>query len=256
MNSKSNIHIEDSVDAAAKAAADFWVQCATAAIRTRGAFHVAFSGGSTPKYLHRYLLMDEYRERIDWSRVHVFFGDERMVMCDHPDSNYRMVRETLLDHVDIPQANIYSVVDDALLMSDDPSQSASVLATNYAKILDELLPHDKHGLIKFDLVMLGMGADGHTASLFPGTSILDECTRTVAEVYVEKLKAWRVSLTFPVIEQARQRLLLVCGEDKAEVLAKVFTHADKDDYPVKRFASLSDSQWFLDKMAASKLGAQ
>lgn len=255
MNAKSNVHVSSSVDGAAKAAADFWLQCATAAIQKQGAFYVAFSGGSTPKYLHRYLLMDEYREKIDWSKVHAFFGDERMVGRDHPDSNYRMVRETLLDHTDIPRANIYPVVDDARLASAEPAQSASVFAANYAKILDEILPHDKQGRIKFDLVMLGMGADGHTASLFPGTSILEESARNVAEVYVEKLKAWRVSLTFPVIEQAHQRLLLICGEDKAEVLAKVLRPADKHDYPVKRFASMPDSQWFLDQAAASKLGA-
>ncbi|VAX12887.1 6-phosphogluconolactonase, eukaryotic type [hydrothermal vent metagenome] len=253
MDAKNNICVSESVDAAAKAAAEFWAQCAVAAIQDRGAFYIAFSGGSTPQYLHRYLLMDEYREKIDWSRVHAFFGDERMVARDHPDSNYRMVRETLLSHVDIPEANIYPVVDDALLASLEPAQSAAMLAANYAKVLEQRLPHDEHGRITFDLVMLGMGADGHTASLFPGTSILDERTRSVAEVYVEKLTAWRVSLTFPVIEQAQQRLLLICGEDKAEVLAKVFASTDKHDYPVKRFASLPRSEWFLDQAAASKL---
>ncbi len=253
MNAKNNVHVSSSTDGAAKAAAEFWVQCAAAAIHEQGAFYVAFSGGSTPKYLHRYLLADEYREKIDWPRVHAFFGDERMVACDHPDSNYRMVRQTLLDQVDIPAANIYPVVDDALLASAEPAQSAPVLAANYAKILDRCVPHDTHGRIRFDLVMLGMGADGHTASLFPGTSILDEYRRSVAEVYVEKLKAWRVSLSFPVIEQAQQRLLLVCGEDKAEVLAKVLSPADRHDYPVKRFAQPVASQWFLDQAAAGKL---
>ena len=254
MNNKNNIHIEDSVEAAAGAAADFWLQCATAAIRARGAFHVAFSGGSTPKHLHRYLIMDEQRQQIDWSCVHVYFGDERMVARTHPDSNYRMVRETLLDHVDIPEAHIYPIVDDDLLMSSEPAQSVPLLARNYAQTLEKALPHDSDGRICFDLIMLGMGADGHTASLFPGTSILDEDKRTVAEVYVEKLQAWRVSLTFPVLEQAHQRLLLVCGEDKADVLAKVFTHANEENYPVKRFAAMPDSHWFLDRAAASKLG--
>jgi len=254
VNKKNNIFIAGSVDAAAKAAADFWVACAVAAIRTRRAFHVAFSGGSTPKYLHRYLLMDEYRQRIDWSCVHVYFGDERMVARDHPDSNYRMVRETLLDHVDIPEAHIHPIVEDDLLMSSEPAQSVPLLAGNYAQTLEKALPHDGDGRICFDLIMLGMGADGHTASLFPGTSILNEDKRTVAEVYVEKLQAWRVSLTFPVLEQAHQRLLLVCGEDKADVLAKVFTHEDEDDYPVKRFAAMPDTHWFLDQAAAGKLG--
>ncbi len=254
MNKKNNIFIAGSVEAAAKAAADFWLQCATVAIHTRGAFHVAFSGGSTPKYLHHYLLTDEYREKIDWSRVHVYFGDERMVARDHPDSNYRMVRETLLDHVAIPAAQIYPIVDDDLLIYDEPPKSVQALAGNYAQTLEEALPHDRDGRIRFDLIMLGMGADGHTASLFPGTSILNEDKRTVAEVYVEKLQAWRVSLTFPVLEQAHQRLLLVCGEDKADVLAKVFTHADEENYPVKRFAAMPGTRWFLDQAAAGKLG--
>jgi len=254
VNLKDNVHVSCSVDDAAKAAAEYWLQCAVAAIQEQGAFHVAFSGGSTPKYLHRHLLTDEYRQQIDWSRVHVYFGDERMVARDHPDSNYRMVRETLLDHVDIPETNIYPMVDDALLRSSEPAQSVPLLARNYAQTLEERLPHDSDGGICFDLIMLGMGADGHTASLFPGTSILDEHKRTVAEVYVEKLQAWRVSLTFPVLEQAHQRLLLVCGEDKADVLAKVFSHADKADYPVKRFALMPATEWFLDQAAAGKLG--
>ena len=254
MNNKNNIHIEDSVEAAAKAAADYWLACASSAIAERGAFHVAFSGGSTPKYLHRYLLMDEYRRQLDWSRVHAYFGDERIVACDHADSNYRMVRETLLDHVDIPAANIHPVVDDALLAAHDPASAAPLLAVRYAECLEAQLPHNDAGWIQFDLVMLGMGADGHTASLFPGTAILDECTNSVAAVYVEKLKSWRVSLSFPVLEQARQRLLLVCGKDKADVLEKVFSPADEQDYPVKRFARRIDSLWFMDKAAAAKLG--
>ncbi|VAX10034.1 6-phosphogluconolactonase, eukaryotic type [hydrothermal vent metagenome] len=249
----NNLYIADSIEAAAIAAAEYWVQCASQAIRQEGIFHVAFSGGSTPKYLHRALLKDEYRKKIDWSCVHAWFGDERMVACDHTDSNYRMVRETLLDHVDIPAVNIHPIVDDKVLSSTERAQSTRLLADNYARQLDAVLPHDSDGRIKFDLVMLGMGADGHTASLFPDTMILDEDTRTVAEVYVEKLKAWRVSLTFPLIEQAHHRLLLVAGEDKANVLAKIFSQTDKHDYPVKGFASRIPSQWFLDKLAAGKL---
>jgi len=252
VSSKNNVSISNSVEAAAKAAADFWVQCATAAIEKQGAFYVAFSGGSTPKFLHRHLLMDEYREKVDWSRVHVFFGDERMVACDHADSNYRMVRDTLLDQLAIPESNIHPLVDDALLISAEPADATRLLADNYARLLENILPRNAHGQIRFDLIMLGMGADGHTASLFPGTTILAESERTVAEVYVEKLKAWRVSLTFPVIEQARARLLLVCGKDKAPVLGEIF-RGDNGDYPVARFRSLPDSHWFLDDAAASQL---
>ncbi len=252
MNNKNNLHIAGSVDAAAKAAAEYWVQCAVAAIGERGAFHVAFSGGSTPKYLHHYLLMDEYRQQVDWSRVHAYFGDERMVAREHADSNYRMVRETLLDHAAVPAANIYPVVDNEQLVSTALEQSVPLLAENYARLLDNVLPHDDQGRICFDLIMLGMGADGHTASLFPGTTILDESVRTVAAVYVEKLQSWRISLSFPSIVQARQRLLLVCGDDKAKVLAEIF-NSERSDYPVKRFASMANSQWFLDMAAASKL---
>jgi len=253
LNNKNNIHVEDSVEAAAKAAAELWVQCACAAIRERGAFHVAFSGGSTPKHLHRVLLMDEYRQQVDWSRLHAYFGDERMVAREHADSNYRMVMETLLDHVDIPAANIHALVDNALLASTAQEQSVPALAENYAQLLDKVLPRDDQGRICFDLIMLGMGADGHTASLFPGTTILDENVRTVAAVYVEKLQSWRISLSFSSIAQARQRLLLVCGVDKAEVLAEIFQQDDSADYPIKRFASMPDSDWFLDNAAASKL---
>ncbi len=239
-----------SIEAMAKAAADHWVACATAAIRERGAFHVAFSGGSTPKHLHRCLLQEEYRRQVDWSRVHAWFGDERMVPRDHPDSNFRMLRETLLDHVEIPAEQIHPMVDDELLASAEPARSVPLLARNYARLLEARLPREA-GRLRFDLIMLGMGADGHTASLFPGTAILGERERTVAEVWVGKLQSWRVSLTFPVIEQARRRLLLIAGEDKAPVLHEVLDAAG--DYPISRVAALPDSDWFLDAAAASRL---
>jgi len=195
----------------ARAAAEEVVRLAGEAMRAHGRFTLALSGGSTPRALFR--LLAQLSDRIDWSAVHVFWGDERHVPPDHEDSNYRMARETLLDHVPIPAANIHRIAGE----DPDAAQAAALyeddLAASFA-----LAPRQ---LPRFDLVLLGLGPEGHTASLFPGSPVLHERERRVAAPFVPKLSAHRITLTPPVLNHAAAVIFLVSGADKAAALAAV-----------------------------------
>jgi len=234
----------------AREAAAYWVAQAQLSIAEHGAFYVALAGGSTPRRMYEYLARPEYATQVAWQDVHVFFGDERVVPPDHPDSNYRMAREALLDHVPLPVGQVYPMV-----QSGNGGEMAQAMALAYARGLDQILPKTENGWPQFDLVMLGMGVDGHTASLFPHTTILHEAAQSCAAVYVEKLQAWRISLTFPVIEEASRILILVCGEDKANTLRQVFSSGGFDEsMPITRLVAQQNACWYLDAAAASLLG--
>jgi 6-phosphogluconolactonase len=192
----------------ARAAAERFVSLAREAIQARGRFIVALSGGSTPRPLYALLATKGFAARIDWPRVEVFWGDERAVPPDHPASNYRMACEALLDQVPLLSANVHRIRGEL-----PPHQAAAA----YQMELEAVLGNDG----RFDLILLGLGADGHTASLFPGTPALEERDRPVVAVYVEQLQAWRITLTLPVINAARQVLFLVSGAEKAAALARV-----------------------------------
>jgi 6-phosphogluconolactonase len=224
--------------------AEAWKRLANEAIARHGAFYVALAGGSTPRQLYARLAEEPYRSSIEWSKVHIFFGDERCVPRDHADSNYRMAHEALLTHVPIPAAQIHPLY--------DPARSPAQNANAYIAQLLATLPLDEHGIPVFDLVLLGMGDDGHTASLFPGISILQENKFIVAAAYVEKLQAWRVSLTFPIINCARAVVVTVTGENKAAVLETVLT-GSAQLYPIQRVAPRGELHWFLDEAAAKRL---
>ena len=186
----------------------------SAAVEERGRFVVALAGGSTPKATYR-RLAEETRvgrrhdaDRIDWSRTEVFWGDERCVPPTDPDSNYRMARETLLDHVDIPAERVHRVRGEI-----PPAEGAAAYRRELASVLGE------QG--RFDLILLGLGSDGHTASLFPGTPVVEERDKSAVAVFVQKLASWRITLTLPVINRARHVFFLVSGARKAEALARV-----------------------------------
>jgi len=235
-----HLHIAADPDALAALAADHWRAAAAAAIAARGAFHVTLSGGTTPKRLYQRLATDA--ADLDWSRVHVWFGDERCVPADHPDSNYRMAREALLDHV---PAHAHPVPVDPFRCR----HSAHL----YAGELLRHAPLDGDGVPVFDLVMLGMGSDGHVASLFPGTCVLHD-ERLAAAVYVPRLRTWRISLTLPVINRARSVMLLVAGADKAATLARVLAApGDPAGLPAQRVQPAGDCTWYLDAAAAAQL---
>jgi len=191
-----------------RAAAEHFAAQAAEATDARGRFLVALAGGATPRAAYALLASDDFALRVDWLRVYVFWGDERCVPPDHADSNYRMAREALLDHIPIPASNIHRIRGEL-----PPEQAAVACEAELRAVLGA------EG--RFDLILLGMGSDGHTASLFPGTKALEERGRWVAANFVEKLDAWRVTLTLPAINATRQVTFLVSGADKAGTLARV-----------------------------------
>lgn len=246
MDGDRRLHIHTDPAALARAVAARCAELARAAQASHGGFHVALAGGSTPRLLYR-LLAAEYRELIDWARTHVYFGDERCVAPDHPDSNYGMAREALLQHVAIPPAQIHRIE------GEDPDPGAA--ARRYADLLHRQLPRARaHGTGQFDLVLLGLGPDGHIASLFPATAILDEHRAWAAAVHVDKLQAWRISLTYPVINAARHIALLVAGDNKAAIIREVIATPDAASrYPAGRLQPQGEVEWFIDHAAAHLL---
>ncbi len=238
---KPTVRIFKDADELSRAAAEIFVALTTQAIRERGRFLVAFSGGSTPTALYRLLA----REPIDWTRVHVFWGDERLVPPDDPESSYGQAREVLLKHVPIPTENIHRVASEL-----EPAAAA----TDYAHILKEFAA-PQLDWPRFDLVLLGMGEDGHTASLFPGSPVDEtEPVRAVTAQYQGR-PAQRVTLTPLVFNAARQVVFLVTGTNKAVTLRGVLSDYNSlEQYPVQRIQP-ADGQvtWLVDEAAGSAL---
>src|SRR3569623_855268 len=236
-------------DAHTYAAAPRWAQRAEAAIMARGKFHVALSGGSTPRALYRRLANPEFANRVAWDRVHIYFGDERAVPPDHPDSNYRMAKEALFDHVPIPPTQIHRI----------EGERADILeaATRYSHLDATRLPLSAQGVVQFDLLLLGGGADGHIASLFPGTPVLHERARFVeAVVRVEILDSLRITVTLPVIDHALHVVILVSGEYKAEIMRNLTKGRRMPPYPVQLINPLGVFEWYVDSAAAALLPSE
>jgi len=235
-------------DALHFAAAQRWAQLAEAAIMARGKFHVALSGGSTPRALYRRLANPEFANRVAWDRVHIYFGDERAVPPDHPDSNYRMAKEALFDHVPIPPPQIHRI--------EGERADIHEAATRYSQLLATRLPLSAQGVVQFDLLLLGVGADGHIASLFPGTPVLHERARFVEAVRVEKLDSWRITVTLPVIDHARHVVILVSGENKAEIMRNLTKGRRMPPYPVQLINPHGVLEWYVDSAAAALLPSE
>jgi len=228
--------VEPDPDTMAHDAAEWLVERIAAA---PARFRLALSGGSTPRLLYR-LLTTAFRQRIDWSRLELFWGDERCVPHDHPDSNYRMAREELLARVDIPPAQIHPIPTDG-----DPDDCArryeAVLKSVYgAGSFDPARP-------LFDVMLLGLGGDGHTASLIPGQPVLDERSRWVAPVMKGRDEP-RITLTYPAIESSRAVVFLVTGADKHDAVSR--TREGDQALPAARLQPQGETLWFLDSAAA------
>jgi 6-phosphogluconolactonase len=234
-------------DALFDAAADAVATASANAIAARGRFTLALSGGTTPRRLFERLASPSWRDRIDWSRVHVFWGDERCVLPTHADSNYRMAREALLDHVPVNQAQVHRMRGE-----DVPDSAAFNYETELRATLD---PGAAGGPSVLDLVLLGLGADGHTASLFPGMPSGRLITRWVVAEHVDTTRGWRLTLTPPIINAARAVLFLVAGDDKAAALAAVLEGpARPSALPAQRIVSGgSHVTWLVDQAAARLL---
>ena len=229
-------------DRLARAAAEHFVTLAARGRGLRRRFAVALAGGSTPRAAYALLATEEFAARVDWSRVHVFWGDERCVPPDDPDSNYRMAREALLDKIPIPTENVHRIRGEL-----PPDEAAAA----YQAELEAVLGAGG----RFDLVLLGMGVDGHTASLFPGTAALHEGERWVVAAFVDKLSAWRVTLTPVVLNAAAQVTFVVSGAGKAEQLREVLAGPYQPDVLPAQMVRPTDGRllWLVDAAAAAHL---
>jgi 6-phosphogluconolactonase len=244
----ASVKIFRNLDRLAAAAAERFVKVASEAIAAKGRFSVALSGGSTPRPVYALLASEAYAKRVHWASVHVFWGDERCVPPDHPQSNYRMAREALLDAVPIPQKNIHRI------RGEDEPDSA---ATAYERELKTFFGtgHDgKTPATGFDLVFLGMGGDGHTASLFPGSPAVRETVRWVLAQYVEAASMWRITLTPVIINAARNITFLVSGSDKAPRLREVLEGPEQPELlPAQAIKPVQGRLlWLVDAAAAKK----
>ena len=239
-----NLHVETDGPAVARAFADHLVGRLEA--KPEGPFFWALSGGSTPKLLFQ-LLAEEYKDRIDWSRLHFFWGDDRMVPYDDPESNYGEVKSLLFDHVPVVDEQIHPVPTDL---------SAQEAAEAYAATISELLPQNSDGLPIFDLNMLGMGGDGHTASIFPDNMALLHDDRICAVAVHPESGQKRVTLTGPVINASDEVVFLITGGSKTLRVAQIINReALADTFPAAHIQPGSGNlHWFLDRAAASEVG--
>ncbi len=236
---RPEIRVSADVKALGTYAAELFASLSGEAISTRKTFRTALSGGSTPLPLYSFLAIEPYRSRIDWENVEIFFSDERCVPPEHHESNFKAVNESLLSHI---PSKVHRI------RGEMPPWEA---ALRYEEDIRRAFGFGE-GLPVLDLVLLGLGADGHTASLFPGTEVLGETEKLAAAVFVSQHESWRVTLTFPVINAARKVVFLVSGKSKARVVKDVIE--SRKDYPASRVAPSGGSVlWLLDRDAASLL---
>jgi 6-phosphogluconolactonase len=242
--SDTELVVVDEVAALARAAAQEFSRCATEAFTARGRFCVALSGGNTPRAVYS-LLADQYRD-LGWDKVFIFFGDERHVPPDHPDSNYRMAKETLLSRVPLPADNVFRVRTEL---------AADAAADDYDRRLREFFKLARDAWPRFDLILLGIGEDGHTASLFPGSAGLQERSRLVVANWVERFQSYRITCTFPVLNHAVEDLFLVSGESKSQVLREILrSPVGQAVYPAQKVRPENGRLlWIADRAAAHLL---
>jgi 6-phosphogluconolactonase len=249
MTSSTEIRVSTTPQELFAAAAEEVARSVQEAVSDRKRFTIALSGGSTPKSLYN-LLASNARTSLPWDKMFFFWGDERHVPPTDEQSNYRMVDEAMLAKVPVPAANVFRFA------AEDPD--AAAVAQTYEETLRKFFEVKQGEFPRFDLILLGLGPDGHTASLFPGTAGLQEKSRWVIANWVEKLKTHRLSFTFPVLNAARTVAFLVSGTDKASVLHTVLEeNVPGEQYPAK-LVQPKDGKliWFLDRAAASALTNQ
>lgn len=244
-DTQRSLHVSADPEQLALHAAECIIRRGREAIQARGRFRLALAGGSTPRKTYRALAAEPCRGQLDWDRVEWFFGDERDVPAGHADSNARMARETLLDALPVAERNIHPMRHDGASLRRD--------AARYGALLRRRLPAAADGWPVLDLVLLGLGADGHTASLFPGTCILHERQLSVAAVYVPQHSGWRLSLTLPTLEHARGLMFLVSGRDKAAALAAALQPSPGSPLPVNLLHPTGTVSWWCDRDAAAAL---
>lgn len=229
-----------------EAAAKFFCEKAPDSSKSVASFSIALSGGSTPRGLFRLLAADPYRSQCDWPLWKIFWGDERCVPPDHSDSNFRMAKESLLDYVPIDPQHVFRM---------EGEREPEDAALRYAQILSEQVQRGENNLPRFDLMLLGIGADAHTASWFPNTRALQETKRTVVANWVETLQTFRITLTPPVLNAAKDVVFLVSGQDKAKAVQSVLEGPRAPHTYPAQLVNPSSGQvtWMMDQAAASLL---
>lgn len=237
------IRVFKSKEELSKAAAGIFVKTVRSAIAENGIFTVALTGGTSPESVYRLLAGEDYASEIDWSKVFVFWGDERWVSLDDEKSNAGMAFNSLLKHVPIPSAQIFPMF--------ESSREPEEFAVDYEELLRNHLGPDG----KFDLILLGMGEDGHTASLFPGTKVLAEKERWVLSYYLEPQQMYRITLTAPLLNKAKKIMFLVFGAAKANAMFEVLEGKRNEHvYPAQLIKAESKQViWLADEPAASRL---
>lgn len=249
MRLEANIHVSANAQELSRFAAEQFVRLAIEAERKKGLFTIALAGGSTPRNLYQLLANEQepYRAQLCWEKMYFFWGDERHVSPDHPDSNYRMVSEELLSKVSVPLKNVHRIKSEIA--------DADEAARHYENTIREFFRLGKGQLPRFDLILLGMGLDGHTASIFPNSDVINEKELLVVAPWIEKLKSYRITLTPPVLNNAASVIFLVSGVEKANVLRQVL----KGDYQPERLPAqllrraTANVLWLVDRQASQAL---
>jgi 6-phosphogluconolactonase len=238
-----DLHIFPTADEVLRALADYFVERAAQAVERRGRFAVALSGGSSPKQLYELLASPAYRSRVAWEQVYFFFGDERNVPHTSSDSNYLMAKKALFEPLGVRPSQVFAV---------DTELKPAEAAAQYCVDIEEFFGEKK---AKFDLVLLGLGDNAHTASLFPHTPVLHDKTVGVKEVWLPEQQVFRITLTAPLINQARAIAFLVYGAGKAEAVQQILEQdRDINQFPAQLIEpSSGDLEWFLDEAAAKEL---
>ena len=223
--------------------ADYFVLTAKSSISSRREFNVALSGGSSPRRLYEMLASPDFKHRIEWDKVNFFFGDERYVPANDSENNALMVKKALFDPLNISSSNIFAI---------NTSLPAEVAAKKYSLTIAN---HFKNQKIRFDLILLGLGDNSHTASLFPHTDVLSDKSESVKAVFLEEQNVYRITMTAPLINQARHIAFLVYGEAKAEAVHHVLENElNEKEYPAQLIRPYEgELRWYLDEAAASRL---
>lgn len=237
------LHIYKTVDETIKALADYFVQIVNAAIKKKGRCTVVLSGGNSPKKLYQLLVSPDYSRRIDWGKIYFFFGDERYVPFTDPENNGNMVKKTLFEPLMIADANIF-YINTAV----PPVESAK-------KYAQRILTYFKNDPIRFDLILLGLGDNAHTASLFPHTPVLKEKKALVSAAYIEELSSYRITMTAALINEAHAIAFLVFGDTKAKAVHDVLEgEKDPETFPAQLIIPEDGvMNWFLDEGSAKTL---
>lgn len=238
------LHIAEDINELSVSVANWLVQYISQVLEKQDRFTIALSGGSTPKKLHELLVTAAYRDKIDWSKLHIFWGDERYVPLEDERSNAKMAYDTLLNHVSVPASQIH------IMRSDIAPEDA---AAAYEQLLHEYFDNMP---ATFDLVLLGMGDDGHTLSLFPGkTEVIHEQKRWATSLWLESQNMYRITLTAPVVNKASCVAFLATGSNKAGVLKEVIAGAYQPDVYPSQVIKPEKGQliWFVDKAAAGNI---